>query len=321
MNSLLSVKNYITTFISRYEAYLKPVGKLFLSLVVFITINSKLGYMQKLNSAAVVMIASLMCSFLPLNFIAIIAAVFVVLHMYALSLECAAIVLVLLLVLLLLYFRLSPKDTMAVVLTPICSAMGIPYIMPVAMGLVGGPYSVASVGCGIIISCVLKTINGKAEELSAMATEDMAARIRFVIDSILDNKSIILLFVAFAITILVVYFVRRLSIAYSWPIAIVAGSLLDAIIVLIGKASLDADLSVAGILLGTILAVAVGLIIDFFMFNVDYSGTEKVQFQDDEYYYYVKAVPKRAVTSARGRRRKGSAPRRRVTPSYTDEDE
>lgn len=321
MNKLLQIKVIITTFISRYEAYLKPIGKLILSLIVFITINSKLGYMQKLNSTAVVLIASLLCSFLPLNFIAILAAVFVVLHMYALSLECAAIVLVLLLVLLLLYFRLAPKDTFAVVLTPILSAMGIPYIMPVAMGLVGGPYSVASVGCGVIISCVLKVINQNAEQLSAMNTEDMAARIRFAIDSILDNKAMILLFIAFAVTVLVVYFVRRLPIPYCWPIAILTGSILDAIIVLIGSVSLDADLSIAGILLGTILAIIVGLVLDFFIFNVDYSGTEKVQFQDDDYYYYVKAVPKRAAHITKRGRGRGSAARRQAAVSDLQDDE
>ena len=34
-----------------------------------------------------------------------------------------------------------------------------------------------------------------------------------------------------------------------------------------------------------------------FSFNLDYSRTEKVQFEDDEYYYYVKAVPKVTVTT------------------------
>lgn len=33
-------------------------------------------------------------------------------------------------------------------------------------------------------------------------------------------------------------------------------------------------------------------LIEFLCFNLDYSRTEKVQFEDDEYYYYVKAVPK-----------------------------
>lgn len=34
-----------------------------------------------------------------------------------------------------------------------------------------------------------------------------------------------------------------------------------------------------------------------FRFNLDYSRTEKVQFEDDEYYYYVKAVPKMTVAT------------------------
>ena len=44
------------------------------------------------------------------------------------------------------------------------------------------------------------------------------------------------------------------------------------------------------------------LAVEFFAFNLDYSRTEKVQFEDDEYYYYVKAVPKVTL----------SAPERRV---------
>ena len=33
-------------------------------------------------------------------------------------------------------------------------------------------------------------------------------------------------------------------------------------------------------------------------FNVDYSRTERLQFEDDEYYYYVKAVPKSVITGS-----------------------
>ena len=34
-----------------------------------------------------------------------------------------------------------------------------------------------------------------------------------------------------------------------------------------------------------------------FFFSVDYTCTEYVQFEDDDYYYYVKAVPKMTVSS------------------------
>ena len=40
-----------------------------------------------------------------------------------------------------------------------------------------------------------------------------------------------------------------------------------------------------------------GLILELFFFAVDYAKSENLQFEDDEYYYYVKAIPKLSVAS------------------------
>ena len=56
-------------------------------------------------------------------------------------------------------------------------------------------------------------------------------------------------------------------------------------------------LSIISALLGAVVTVIVCKIIEFFRFCLDYSRTEKVQFEDDEYYYYVKAVPKMTVAA------------------------
>ena len=41
--------------------------------------------------------------------------------------------------------------------------------------------------------------------------------------------------------------------------------------------------------------MGVSLILEFFFYNLDFSRVERVQFEDDEYYYFVKAVPKMFV--------------------------
>ena len=41
----------------------------------------------------------------------------------------------------------------------------------------------------------------------------------------------------------------------------------------------------------------VAYMIQFFRLTLDYHGTRKLQFEDDEYYYYVKAVPKVNLSS------------------------
>ena len=46
------------------------------------------------------------------------------------------------------------------------------------------------------------------------------------------------------------------------------------------------------LILGTLVSIVIAMAVEFFVFSVDYSRTEYAQFEDDEYYYYVKAVPK-----------------------------
>lgn len=297
MKTLLVAKQYIKNFIAKYEVYLKPLMKLIIALASLMMINGKIGYMQRLDNLSIVLIVALMCSFMPMNFIVFVSAAFVVLHMYALSLECAAITLVVFLILFLLYLRFSPKDTLVVVLTPMTFALGIPYVMPLAMGLLGTPVSAVSVGCGVIVTYLINYIADSATTLSGMEAEEMSAKIRFVIDGFIDNKAMMLTMVAFAVTIILVYLIRRLSVDYAWTIAIGAGALADMMILLIGDFMFDTNVSILGLILGSIIAVLIAKLVEFFAFHVDYSRTEKVQFEDDEYYYYVKAVPKVTVAT------------------------
>lgn len=317
MTSLLVAKQYVKNFVSKNEVYLKPLGKLILALVTLMTINSGIGFMEKLDQISVVLIAALMCSFMPVNFIVFMAALFVLLHLYALSMECALVGLVLFMVLFLLYFRFSPKDTLAVVLTPICSAIGIPYVMPLAMGLLGTPASAVSVSCGVIVSCFLRYVADSATVLSSMETEEMTAKLRFVIDGLINNKEMLLLIVAFSVTVVLVYLLKRMSVDYAWTIAIVAGALADLMILLVGELVFDTSISIGMLILGSIISMLIAKVVEFFAFSVDYSRTEKVQFEDDEYYYYVKAVPKINVAVPSKTVKRINTARRRPSPSQS----
>ena len=297
MTTLLVVKQYIKNFISKYEVYLKPLMKLILALASLMMINSKIGYMHRLDNISIVLIVALMCSFMPMNFIIFVAAVFTVLHLYALSLECAAIALVLFLVLFLLYFRFSPKDTLVVLLTPMCFVLKIPYAVPLTMGLIGTPASAISVGCGVIVSYLISYIADSATALSGMDTEDIITKVRYIVDGLLNNKEMLLTIFAFAVTIVIVYLIKRMSINYAWTIAMIAGAIVDVMILLVGDLMFDTNVSIIGIIIGTVFSMLIAKVVEFFAFHVDYSRVEKVQFEDDEYYYYVKAVPKITVAT------------------------
>lgn len=297
MTALLELRENLKKIYSRNEAFILPVIKFLLSFIVLSIINGKMGYMTKLDNMAIVLIISLLCSFLPTGFMAFFAMMFAVLHMYALSIETAAVGLVVFLLLYLLFLRFTAKEALVVVLTPVLCMLKLPYVMPVAMGLIGTPASCVSVGCGVVVYYLLQTVITNAPTINSMGAEEATAKLRLLIDGMLGNKAMLVTIAAFAITVIVVYLIRRMSVDHSWTIAMVAGVMIEVMILLVGDLMYDTNLSIVSALLGAVVTLIACKIIEFFRFCLDYSRTEKVQFEDDEYYYYVKAVPKMTVAA------------------------
>lgn len=297
MTTLLELREKLKYIYSRNEVFILPVIKFLLAFVVFGTINAQMKYMTRLDNIAIVLVVALMCSFLPAGAIIFWAAIFTVLHMYALSMEVAAVGLCIYMLMFLLFFRFSPKDSLVVVLTPLLFVFKIPYVMPVVMGLIGGPASAVSVGCGVVVYFLLFAVTSNANTIHTMGAEEAVAKIRLMINGVLANKQMMVMTAAFVITVIVVYLIRRMSMDYSWTIAMIAGAMAELVILLVGDLLYDINISIVNAILGAIVAILVGKVVEFFRFCVDYSRTEKVQFEDDEYYYYVKAVPKMTVTA------------------------
>lgn len=296
MTSLLVAKQILMTLYSKYEVYITPLLKFLLALISLLLINSHVGYLESIDRMTVVLIVSLMCSFMPMNFIVVMAALFVMLHLYAFNLECTIVVGVGFLLMFLLYLRFSPKDTLVVLLMPVCFLLRIPYVVPLAMGLVGTPVSAISIACGVIAYYMLHFVTQNVSAILAMADDEMTVRFKFVVDGVLNNREMVITIAAFAVTVILVYLIRRLSIDYAWTIAMAAGAVVNITVLLVGDLMFDTNVALLEVVLGNLISLLIAVVLQFFVFNVDYSRTEKVQFEDDEYYYYVKAVPKISVS-------------------------
>lgn len=318
MRSLLEIREKIKLLYSRSEFILVPILKFMLAFLAICMVNGELGYMGRLDNLGLVLIVSLLCSFLPNGCIILFAAVFSLMHLYELSLEVAVAGLAIYLIMFLLFFRLGSTDSVILIFTVILLGLKIPYVIPVAVGLLATPMAVIPVACGIVVYYMLTNISDKATIISSMGSDEATAKLQMVIDSVLGNRAMIVMIAAFAITIVVVYLIRRMSVDYSWSIAMVAGVIIDLVILLVGDLIYDTNLSLGMAVLGSIVALIIAKILEFFRFCVDYSRTEKVQYEDDEYYYYVKAVPKMNVSAASKTVKRINTQRR---PARREEDE
>ncbi|MCR4961560.1 MAG: hypothetical protein K6A74_08905 [Lachnospiraceae bacterium] len=313
MESLMSIKLAIKKFVGKNEVFITPILKFLLTLLAMSRISSRLGFFSRLASKPIVLIVALAGSFLPLNLTFVILALIVVAHMYKLSLEVAIVVLALFMILFVLYFRFASEDSVGGVLTPLSFVFHMPCVMPVSMGLKGTPSSMVSVGSGVVIYHMLHYVAEHADELkSGSDGGSKLGQFKTVVDAFVSNKAMIVYAVSFAVTVLVVYLVRRLAIKYAWLVAIATGEIVLFLTAAAANAKLHAGISVGGLFLGIIVSAIINVILCYFCFDLNYNKIEKVQFEDDEYYYYVKAVPKNEFLENPAKKKK--APQRRVSP-------
>jgi hypothetical protein len=173
----------------------------------------------------------------------------------------------------------------------------VPYLVPIALGVASTPIAIIPVSCGIVVYYMLDVIQSAAELNTNTSVEDTLALYKFVIDSLLHNKIMIFTLVMFAIVLITTYLIRKINMDHAFDIAIVAGGVVTILGFLIGDLGLDVSDNAGIMILGTLISMLLAYIIQFFRLTLDYTGVERVQFEDDDYYYYVKAVPKINVTA------------------------
>lgn len=295
MTLLLEFREKLKGFYGRYSLFLQPLLKFILAFAVFKGINLYLPYVAVLDNIFVLLIMALICCILPLNCTAAFGILLVVGQCYGVGLEAAGFALCLFLIMVILYIRFTPQDAIVLLLAPLAFALRIPCVIPIGYGLTRTPASAVSASFGVIIYYFLELVHASAGMLQGNDTEQMANNLKMLLDGLVKNQNMMMNIIAFVTVLLAVNVIRRLSVNYAWQIAIFTGGIAYIIIMVAGGLMIGAEIQTLPLIAGTVGAVLVSLILEFFLFNVDYTRTEFIQYEDDEYYYYVKAVPKRSI--------------------------
>ena len=140
-----------------------PLLKFVLGLILFLTINGRMGYMAKIDHVAIALVAALLCSFTPAGCdgiferdVSAAACLCAVCGMRCGSAAC-------------LYYRVGDlsavctESALLLLLTPLLFVWKIPYAAPLAAGLFGTPGAAAAVAGGVVVYYVLAYITGNAQ--------------------------------------------------------------------------------------------------------------------------------------------------------------
>ena len=297
MTALLEFKQKLKGLYAQYEIYLLPLLKFILAAVYFTWINTNMGYMKQLDNIFVILILALVCSILPVSVMMFVGFALMIGHCYAVGVETAGFMLILILFMLILFLRFSSSQNLAMILTPLSFGFSVPTLLPIGAGLLGSALSSLPAGCGVVIYYFIRFVHAQSAALSDQDTE-IAGKIKLLSDGLIQNWAMWITVIAFVVVVLLVNLLRTRSFDYAWRIAIVAGGVIYIVIMLAGSMSLGISISVFSLIIYTVVAVLVGIILEFFVFGGDYTRTERLEYEDDDYYYYVKAVPKALVATS-----------------------
>ncbi len=292
MTGLLEFRERLRNFYGRYEIYVTAGVKFVLGLVTFLLINSQLGYQEQLNQPAVALLLALACAFMPVNIMVAAACGLILIHLSALSLEVCAIGLCLILLLFFLYGKFAPQHGYTAILTPVLCLLKVPQVVPVSAGLLCGPSAYLSVVSGALVFFYIDGVKTNMANFTSAEETEAIAKCTAALKMLTGNKEMYLVIAAFLVTSLTVYVIRKQSINFAWRIGLIVGNLMQMVILLVGYVMLGMPQKATWVLIGTAVSMVICLILEFFLYNLDYSRIERVQFEDDEYYYFVKAVPK-----------------------------
>ena len=298
MIQLLLIRDSIKSVFKKYNAAIIPVLRFIAAFVTFALINGDLGYNEKLTGISVLVLLSAISAFFPMGVTVFLSGILMIFHIYSASMFLSLIFIVIIAILYFLLMRLAPGYSSLIIAIPVLTFFHMEALVPIAVGLVGSPIAIFAMIPGIVVS-VLFNIIKEAVKMSAgsMQIEDNLQIYVFVIKSLLDNKLMLLMIAAAIAVFLATYICRRLAVSHSYILGIMAGIIVNLIVMIVGGLVFEVNVSVLWIFLGSIISGALAFAVQFFKYLLDYSSVEHLQFDDDDYFYYVTAVPKLSVTS------------------------
>jgi hypothetical protein len=217
------------------------------------------------------------------------------------SIELSAIVFMSLLVILFLYIRIAAKESILIFFTVLAFYFKVYYIIPLIAGVYFGLTSVIPVALGTflwrnypIIKDIAVNNSTQFEDIFDLVSvpERIFEIFNILIGRIVSNQYWIFESLVLGMVVFFVFFISRMAFDFSKEIAIIVGALLNIAGFFLASVLTDLEIPLAFLFFNTLFCMVMALIVKFFDKVLIYKSAERLEFEDEEFYYFVKAVPK-----------------------------
>lgn len=297
MSGLLAIRDTIKDFLRKYDEITTPISRFLVALIMFWSINSLYGYSELFSKGIVIFLLSVICALVSNPVMVMLGGIVIAINTFSVSIEVGILFSLLFMIMYLMYMRMFQNCCWILALVPFLYMIKMYYAIPIVVAIFAGASGIVPTAFGVLLyyfAVYTKDVKGILD--SASENKDFQAY-SYIVEAIFKNKEMLLAIIVFAVVIMITYLIYSLPFDYSWYIAIGIGGICNILFFLVCSIMVDVSVSIGPLLIGSIIGTIVALIIQICKSIVDYSRKESVQFEDDEYYYYVKAIPKYNVAT------------------------
>ena len=295
MKWMLTAKEVVKSFYEKYDRYLNALMRFVFALSVYTAVVFSTGYNATVSSPFVVLLLALISAFLPRAAIAFFTALILTMEFLSVHLIVAAVAVVMLLVMLLVYFVFKTGDSWVLSFTlMMCLLRFSPAILPI--GLLISPAEIPAAVFGVILYGLIIVVRKDFGALSSRGGLNLGGRVNLLLTDLVTSSRFVLILVTLTLTLIFISTVRRSRLNYAAAAASVSGGLLYLIAFLLGNYFLNTEVQFVSMIAAFLLDALISWFLIQFVIGADYRRTENVRFEDDDYYYFVKAIPKTSVS-------------------------
>ncbi len=305
MSTLLYAREVVILFYKRFEQPFNYVFKLIVGLLLF-SFLSKIGaympYLAPLFEGGLRIPVYLLCAFAFAVLSPTLSNGVVALYLVAQvssNIVVAGLLLLVFALILFLYARLDPKNSYLILAMVIGFYFRVPYAVVLFAGLYMGLRSIIPVTIGTFLWNFIPLFQNMRATVAEPDTSDLLKIPELLLDTyesfqtgITADFTWVYLAFVFAMAITGVFLITRLSINYAKEIAILVGGITSVFGCVVGASIVEVPGGIGGVILFNLISIALVEAMSFMDLALDYHRAERVQFEDEDYYYYVKAIPK-----------------------------
>lgn len=300
LTKILEIRAWILKIYQKIRFILNPALKFVFSFLIFTWINEKMGYNEAIAKPIISVLLAAFCAITPLGVITLVTMGLTLAHIYALATMTSMLLLAFLAMLYVILYglmlRFAPKYSVVAVALPYLMGSNLHFAVPLLLGSIGNPLTALPTACGVIFYKVIDIIVAARSRQVEKDLDDVVNLYKDIIDTLINEKEMFVMIVVFALVIVVVWAIRRIPLDYAFEISIGAGVVTNILGFLIADLKFECSVNIGSLIGMSLVCGLIAMLCDYMKRILDYTRIERVQFEDDDYYYYVKAVPKTSIS-------------------------